>query len=268
MGNRLEGKVAWVNGGGSSAPGWGHGKASAVQFAREGASVLVADIDLAAAQETVDIIAREGGRALAVQADVASEADMQRAARAGLDAFGRLDILMQVVGISTHNSFFDETEAGWNRVFAVNLNGAYFASRAALPSMLERRWGRIITVSSIAGLRVLRKGMPFGYGVSKAALIHFTKHLAAEFADQGVRCNALSLGMMDTDVARDKLGPHAEEMCRQRDAATPTGKQGTAWDTAHVAAFLASDEANYLNGLDLVVDAGFINQAPGVRPGR
>jgi NAD(P)-dependent dehydrogenase (short-subunit alcohol dehydrogenase family) len=133
--------------------------------------------------------------------------------------------------------------------------------------MLKQGWGRIITVSSIVGMRFTGPGIAYSYGVSKAAVAHMTRLIALEYADRGVRANCIAIGMMDTPMVREGFGPEiAEQICALRDAGSPTGKQGTGWDTAHLAAFLASDEANYVNGVELPLDGGFTAAAPQIYP--
>jgi len=266
MTKRLEDRVAIVNGGGSSGPGWGNGKCTALQFAREGAKVVVVDINRAAAEETAALIANEGGKALVVQADVTSESDMKDMVAKTLSEFGKLDILAQIVGISGRYSFFDDTEEDWDRVMAVNVKSVFLSARAAVKPMIEQNWGRIITVSSIASLRSLGKNVPMSYGVSKAAVAMLTKLMALEFADKGITCNCIAIGMIDSPMLRAMLGDYADAVCAMRDKGSPTGKQGTGWDTAHLAAFLASQEANYVNGLEIPLDAGLTVRAPDIYP--
>jgi NAD(P)-dependent dehydrogenase (short-subunit alcohol dehydrogenase family) len=266
MTKRLVGKVAVVNGGGSSGPGWGNGKCTAVQFAREGASVVVVDINRAAAEETAGLITGEGGKALVVEADVTSESDMQAMVAKTLSEFGKLDILAHIVGINGRYTFFDDTEEEWDRVMNVNLKGAFLSARAAVKPMIEQKSGRIITVSSIASLRSLGVNQPMTYGISKAAVAKLTKLMAIDFADKGITCNCIAIGMIDSPMVRGMLGDYADEVCAMRDNASPTGKQGTGWDTAYLAAFLASDEANYINGLEIPLDAGITTKAPDIYP--
>ena len=266
MTKRLQGRVAIVNGAGSSGPGWGNGKCTAVQFAREGAQVVVVDINRAAAEETAALIAAEGGKALVIEADATSESDMQDMVARTLSEYGRLDILAQIVGISSRLTFFEETEADWDRVMAVNVKAAFLSARAALKPMIEQKWGRIITVSSIASLRSLGKNIPMVYGVSKAAVAMLTKLMAVEFADKGITCNCIAIGMIDSPMVRGMVGEYAAAVSALRDKGSPTGKQGTGWDTAHLAAFLASQEANYVNGLELPLDGGFTAKAPDIYP--
>lgn len=266
MTKRLEGKVAIVNGGGSSGPGWGNGKCTAVTFAREGAKVAVVDINREAAEETARLITDEGGKALVIQADVTSEAEMIAMVDKTLSEFGKLDILAQIVGISDRFSFFNETEEEWDRVMAVNVKAVFFSARAAVKPMIEQRWGRIITVSSIASLRSLGRNVPMGYGVSKAAVAMLTKLMGVEFADKGITCNCIAIGMINSPMVRGMLGDHADAVLALRDRGSPTGKQGTGWDTANLAAFLASQEANYINGLEIPLDGGLTAKAPDIYP--
>jgi len=266
MTGRLEGKVAIVNGGGSSGPGWGNGKCTAITFAREGAKVVVADINRAAAEETAKLITDEGGTALVLESDTTSEADVNRMVATTLSEFGKLDILAQIVGISGRHTFFDDTKENWDHVMTVNVTGTMLACRAALRPMAEQRWGRVITVSSIASLRSLGLNVPMSYGVSKATVGMLTKLMGVEFADRGVTCNCIAIGMINSPMVRGMLGDYADAVLAMRDRGSPTGKQGTGWDTANLAAFLASEEANYINALEIPLDAGLTMKAPDIYP--
>jgi NAD(P)-dependent dehydrogenase (short-subunit alcohol dehydrogenase family) len=266
MTKRLEGKVAIVNGGGSSGPGWGNGKCTALTFAREGARVAVVDINRAAAEETAKLISDEGGRALVIESDTTAEADVDRMVATTLSEFGKVDILAQIVGISGRNTFFDDTKENWDHVMTVNVTGTMLACRAALRPMVEQRWGRIITVSSIASLRSLGLNVPMSYGVSKAAVGMLTKLMGVEFADRGITCNCIAIGMINSPMVVGMLGDYAEAVLAMRDRGSPTGKQGTGWDTANLAAFLASEDANYVNALEIPLDAGLTMKAPDIYP--
>jgi NAD(P)-dependent dehydrogenase (short-subunit alcohol dehydrogenase family) len=149
---------------------------------------------------------------------------------------------------------------------AVNVKSVFLSARAAVRPMIEQRWGRIITVSSIAALRSLGKNVPMSYGVSKAAVAMLTQLMALEFADKGITCNCIAIGMIDSPMVRGMLGDYADAVCALRDRGSPTGKQGTGWDTAALATFLASPEANYLNGLHIPVDGGLMAKAPDIYP--
>jgi NAD(P)-dependent dehydrogenase (short-subunit alcohol dehydrogenase family) len=227
---------------------------------------VVVDINRAAAEETAAIITGEGGAAIVVEADVTSESDMEAMVARTLSEFGRLDILAHIVGISGRYPFFEDTAEEWDKVMAVNVRSVFLAARAALRPMVEQRWGRVITVSSIAGLRSLGLNQTMSYGVSKAAVAMLTKLMGVEFAGKGITCNCIAIGMIDSPMVRGMLGEYAEAVCKMRDEGSPTGKQGTGWDTAQLAAFLASEEANYINALEIPLDAGLTMKAPQLYP--
>ncbi|HUF45971.1 MAG TPA: SDR family NAD(P)-dependent oxidoreductase, partial [Aestuariivirgaceae bacterium] len=259
---RLAGKVALVMGAGSIGPGWGNGKATAVLFAREGAKVVCADIDEAAARETADIIAKEGGAALALACDVARHSDVLRTVAATVESYGRLDVLDNNVGIAEVGGVVEISEADWDRVFAVNLKGAFLAMKEAIPVMQRQGGGSIVNISSIAAIRWT--GVPYAtYYASKAGLSHLTRTTAVEYAARGIRVNAVLPGLMKTPMveksaglAKTYAGGDVEQMWRIRDAQVPMGHMGDAWDVAFAALFLASDEAKYVTGIELLVDGG------------
>jgi NAD(P)-dependent dehydrogenase (short-subunit alcohol dehydrogenase family) len=186
MADRLKDKVALVVGAGSIGPGWGNGKATAVAFAREGARVFCADINLAAAEETAGIIRHEGGQSSAHRADVGSGADVAAMVEACVSAYGRIDVLDNNVGIAEVGGVVEISEADWDRVFAVNLKSAYLAMKHVIPLMERQGGGSIINISSIASLRYT--GVPYAtYYASKAALNHLTRTTAVEYANKRIR---------------------------------------------------------------------------------
>ena len=260
--DRLKGKVAMVVGAGSIGPGWGNGKATAVTFARDGASVFCVDRNGAAAEETVGIITGEGGTAMAFTADVARASDIEAMAAACLKAYGRIDVLDNNVGIAEMGSVVDVGEAEWDRVFTINLKSAYLAMKYVIPVMVQQGGGSIINISSIASIRQL--GLSYvTYGASKAAMNQMTRTTAVEFARQHVRVNAILPGLMKTPMVAHSAGLAAsyskgdvEAMWRTRDAQVPMGHMGDAWDVANAALFLASDESRYVTGIELIVDGG------------
>ncbi len=260
MAGRLAGKVAIVTGAGSSGPGWGNGKAASVLFAREGARVCCLDINLAAAEETAGIIADEGGEAFAHTADVADSADVKAAVDAAMDRWGRIDVLHNNVGILALGGPVDLDEADWDRVSDVNLKSLFLTCKHVLPVMEAQGAGAIVNVSSIAGIRWT--GVPYVvYSATKGAALAFTRSVALEYAARGIRANAILPGLMNTPMIVEPLkdtyaGGDVGEMIRIRDAQCPTGKMGDAWDVAHAALFLASDDAKYITGAELVVDGG------------
>ena len=259
---RLKGKTAMVVGAGSIGPGWGNGKATAVTFAREGAQLFCVDRNMAAAEETVKIIASEGGKATAFAADASRASDVEAMVAACLAAYGRIDVLDNNVGIAEMGGVVDLGEAEWDRVFAVNLKSAFLAMKHVIPVMAKQGGGSVINISSIASIRHL--GLSYvSYGASKAAMNQMTRTTAVEFASQHVRVNTILPGLMKTPMVEHSAGLAAsyakgdvEAMWRARDAQVPMGHMGEAWDVANAALFLASDESKYVTGIELVVDGG------------
>ncbi|MBV9510897.1 MAG: SDR family oxidoreductase [Caulobacteraceae bacterium] len=269
MAGRLAGKVALVFGGGASAEGWGNGKASAVLMAREGARVMVADVNPAAAADTVRLIAEEGGEAENIACDVGETADIVAAVDACHARFGALHVLLNNVGTGggPGTGLFGQTEAHLDKAFAVNVRSVFTAAKRAVPIMVEQGDGRIVNVASTAGLRIMSNSFGHAYALTKAAVIHLTRTIGLEFASQGVRCNSVTPGMIDTPYAssgiRSNLGDaEAERVLQRRHAVSPTGAQGSPWDIAHAVLFLASDESRYVNAANLVVDGGFTWSTP------
>ena len=260
--DRLKGKVAMVVGAGSIGPGWGNGKATAVTFAREGAQLFCVDRNAAAAEETVKIIAGEGGKATAFTADVSKAAEVEAMVAACMKAYGRIDVLDNNVGIAEVGSVVDVPEAEWDRVFAVNLKSAYLSMKHVIPIMVKQGGGSIINISSIASIRHI--GISYvSYNASKAAMNQMTRSTAVEFAAKHVRVNAILPGLMKTPMvehsaglAQSYAGGDVQAMWRARDAQVPMGHMGEAWDVANAALFLASDESRYVTGIELVVDGG------------
>ncbi len=259
MGNRMQGKVVLVAGAGASGPGWGNGKAAAVLYAREGARVFAADLKLAAAEETCSIITSEGGMAHAHQANVASSDSVAAMADACIERFGRIDVLHNNVGIVEVGGPVETSEESWNRVIAVNQTSIFLTCKHVLPHMVAQRKGAIVNIGSVAGTRWI--GFPYlAYSAAKAAVIAMTQNIALQYAPQGIRANCVLPGLMNTPLIREPLaatyGGDVDSMIEQRNKLSPTGEMGDAWDTAYAALFLASDEARYITGTNLIVDGG------------
>lgn len=256
---RVEGKVALVTGAGSSGPGWGNGKAAAVLYAREGARVAAVDLNQAAAEETVSLIEEEGGEAVAIAADVSDEGQVRSVVDHTAGTFGGLDILHNNVGIVNVGGPVDISSSEWDRVNDVNLRSMFLVCKYALPR-LEDGGGVIVNIASVAGIRWT--GLPYiAYSTTKGAIIPFTRSIALEYAARGVRANAILPGLLNTPMIREPLKDayadgDVDEMIRIRDAQCPMGKMGDAWDVAYAALFLASDEAKYITGTELIVDGG------------
>ncbi len=260
---RLEGKVAMVVGAGQSpGQGVGNGRATAMLFAREGAAgVVCVDRTLDAAEETAAIIRGEGFAASALAADITVEAEIEAAVEAALAEHGRIDVLHNNVGVSLAGGdapLADITEKAFDTVFAINLRGMVMTCKHVIPSMRERRAGAIVNISSIA---VLEKYPYVAYKASKSGVVAFTEQLAYSYAADNIRANVILPGLMDTPMAVDtrarEWGKTREEVAAARDARVPLGrKMGSAWDVAHAALFLASDEAKFITGVALPVDGG------------
>jgi len=257
---RLAGKVAVVVGAGQT-PGEtiGNGRATAILFAREGATVVAVDRRVDSAEETVAQIAREGGSAFAFEADATREADCRALVAACVERHGRIDVLHNNVGIGGGDAGPAHVEeADWDRILSVNLKSVVFPCKAVLPVMRKQAGGAITNVSSIAA--VCATGI-VAYKTSKAGVNAYTQALAVGNARYGIRANVIMPGLMNTPMAIEGIsqarGIPREELVRQRDAQVPLrGKMGTAWDVAHAALFLASDEAGFVTGVALAVDGG------------
>jgi NAD(P)-dependent dehydrogenase (short-subunit alcohol dehydrogenase family) len=251
MAGRLEGRVAIVTGGAS-----GIGRASAELFAREGARVVVSDVQEDLGNEIVERIRAGGGDAVFVRADVSSEADVRAMVNAAVGRYGRLDVLFNNAGI--------EGEMGvptaelsleiWNRIVAINLTGVFLGCRYAIPEMLRGGGGAIINNASVAGL-VGFAGIP-AYAASKGGVVQLTRTTALEYAQQNIRVNCLCPGVIDTPMVR-RAAPNEEAIGGFREF-EPVGRLGRPEEVAALALFLASDEASFITGAIIPVDGGFV----------
>ena len=247
---RLEGKVAIVTGAGSSGPGVGNGKAASVLFAREGAKVLLVDIDADHAQETLELITAEGGEASVFQADVTNADHCRSMVESAVERYGRLDILDNNVGVILREKFADIDPEDWDRVMAINLKSMMLASQSAIPRMIDSGGGSIINITSVAGIRAWSDA---AYAASKAGIIGLTQTVAAEYGRYGIRANAIAPGAVYTPMVAWQLSDEAREIRRE---STLLGTEGTAWDVAWAAVYLASEEARWVTGVLLPVDGG------------
>lgn len=257
---RLAGMVALVIGGGQT-PGEtiGNGRAISILFARHGARVVVVDRKLDRAEATVAEISGEGHDALAIEGDVTKSADCESMMSATVDAFGSLDILVNNVGVGGNDSGpVNLEEEVWDRIHEVNLKGMYLSCKHALPVMRAQGSGAIVNVSSVAA--TCSTGM-LAYKTSKAGVNALTHAVAMGNAKHGIRVNGIMPGLMDTPMAVDAAaaagGVDRSEIAARRDAQVPLGaQQGTAWDVAHAALFLTSEEAKFITAVTLPVDGG------------
>ena len=259
---RLEGKIAIVIGAGQSpGEGMGNGRATVLRFAQEGAKIMAVDCELRSAEETASMVKQDGGECIAFEADVTKEPTLAAAVAAAEKRWGRIDILHYNVGVSIAGgdaSLLDFTEEAFDRISAINLRGAIMACKHVFPIMRRQRAGVITMISSLAAL----ENYPFvAYKATKAAMIAFAKQVAIQNAEFGIRANVILPGLIDTPMAVDTRarvsGKSRIQVAAERDARVPLRrKMGTARDVANAALFLASDEANFITGVELLVDGG------------
>ena len=259
---RLEGKVAIIIGAGQSpGEGLGNGRATAIRFAQEGAKVLAVDRDIDSAQETAELVKKEGAECLTFEADVTNESSVADAIGCAQKKWARVDVLHNNVGVSIAGGdqpLLELTEETFDRINAVNLRGAIMACKHVIPVMRAQRSGVIINISSIASWVEYPLVV---YKTTKAAMIAFTQQLALQNAAYGIRANVILPGLMNTPMAIEPRvktsGKARDTVIAERDANVPLrGKMGTAWDVANAALFLASDEAQFVTGVALPVDGG------------
>lgn len=258
---KLASKVVFMAGAGSSAPGWSIGKATCVTLARQGASIVAVDKDIEAARESADEIRKVGGTALAIQADVADQESIEQAVASAVNEFGGIDIYIANAGIGKIGGIAETSVEDMDRIHQVNVQSLLIASKLIIPSMLQRGGGAIVTISSVAGIRYI--GYPhLAYSVSKAALIQFTRMIAQEYAGQGIRANTVVPGLIDTPRVQTNVSKafsndgNPDEVRNKRNQQVPMQRMGTAWEVANAVAFLASEEASYITGTELIVDGG------------
>lgn len=260
MAGRLAEKVAIVVGAGQTpGDGLGNGRAAALLFAREGAAVLAVDRSLESAEETCARIAAEGGRAVACAADVTRDEDCRAMAARCAEAFGRIDVLHNNVGVGSLGGPVELAEAEWDRVLDTNLKAMFLTCKHVLPQMVRQGGGAIVNVSSLAAERFPPFPM-LAYAASKAGVHALTRTIAVQYAAQGIRANAVMPGLIDTPMAMEgistALGIDKETLRRARESAVPMQRMGEAWDVAYAALYLASEESKYVTGIVLPVDGG------------
>lgn len=266
MGNRLDGKVAIVTGAGSEGSGIGNGRAAAIVYAREGAKVVLVDRNLAAAEVTREMIEAEGGDCCCVEADVSLAEDCRRMARLCVDTYGRIDVLHNNVAIpGDPGGPVEVDEASWDRVMAVNLKSIFLTCKYALPQMELQGSGAVVNISSVGAIRARLHRPNVAYSASKAAIEALSRDVAIQYASRGIRSNTILIGGVYTPrIVAERPGVDVDDLVRKRAAKTPSGELGDAYDVAHAALFLASDEAKHITGATLAVDGGksaFMNVA-------
>ncbi len=254
----LQGQVAIVTGAGR-----GIGRATALELAKLGADIVIAELDQTGADTTAKLVKDVGRRAAVIPTDVTKRADLAQMAERTKSQFGRIDILVNNAGIYRAATSLDVTEEHWDAIMNINAKAVFFATQAVLPAMIAARRGSIVSLASMAGKIGSRTNLP--YNASKAAVVSMTKSLALAHAADGIRVNCVCPGFVETDmwqmVARDQsklLGLTPEEFTRQREKSVPLGRMEKPQDVANVIAFLCTERAGYMTGQALSVDGGLV----------
>ncbi len=249
---RLAKKVAIITGAAT-----GIGRAAALLFAREGARVVVADVDDEGGRETVALIEEAGGEALYVRVDVTRPADVERMVRTAVETYGRLDVLFNNAAVNLAATVTETSEEAWDRIMAVNVKGVFLGCKYAIPAMAAGGGGVIVNTASAAAIVGL-KGLA-AYTASKGAVLQLTRNVALDYADQKIRANALCPGVTATAMTLSVIekSPNPEAMRQRMDAGRPLGRMADPEEIARAALFLASEESSFMTGVPLIVDGGF-----------
>jgi len=258
MPGRLQGKVAIITGAGCVGPGWGNGRAEAVLFAQEGAKVFAVDRDADAMRETLE--RADAGEIVSHTCDMTRDADVAAMVEACRARFGRIDILVNNVGGSAAGGPVELSEERWHAQVDHNLTSVFLACKHVLPVMEAQRSGAIVNTASTSGLRWTGSAQ-VGYAAAKAGVIQFSRVTAVQYAAKGIRVNTVVPGqlhtpMLEARLAHQRAGGDVAALVRQRVARIPLGFMGDGRDTAYAALFLASDEARFITGTEIVVDGG------------
>lgn len=264
---RMQDRSVAIFGGGSRGARLNNGLAAASVYAREGASVTIVDLDPAAVDDAKAwILGRHpDARLHGVVADVTDSDSVASAVDAAAAFGGGVDVLHNNVGIARMGGPIEMTLEEWEAVHRVNLTSVFLTCKHTLPRMLERGRGAIVNVASVGGMRYIGYNYP-SYSATKGGMVQFTQNLALEYASRGIRANCVSPGYIETPMIFDQISgsyDSPEQMVAERDALSPTGRMGEPFDVAHAALFLASDEAKYVNGVNLPVDGGLTQGVTG-----
>jgi len=245
---RLDGKVAIISGGAR-----GQGATEARMFAREGAKVVIGDLLDEEGKQVEAQINESGGDATYVHLDVTQEDDWRSAVETAVSRYGKLDILVNNAGILIRKGLEETTVEDWDRIMGVNAKGVFLGTKHAIPAMRRAGGGSIINISSTAGLVGSPNGSP-SYTATKGAVRLLTKSTAIQYAKEGIRCNSVHPGPIDTDMIRDTMSDPAR--LEQRMQRLPMGRVGTSEDIGYGVLYLASDESSFVTGSELVIDGG------------
>lgn len=260
MGGRLQDRVAIITGAGCVGPGWGNGRAAAVRFAEEGAKIFAVDLKADTLEETLERTRASGGEVESHLCDVTDSDAVKAMVEACIARFGRADILVNNVGGSAKGGPADMDEETWRRQIDFNLTSVYLTCRHVLPHMVSQGRGAIVNTSSTSGLRWTGAAQS-AYAATKAGVIQFSRVVAVEYASRGIRVNTVVPGqlhtpMVEVRLAGQRAGGDVDKLLQDRLARIPLGFMGDGRDTANAALFLASDEARFITGTEIVVDGG------------
>jgi NAD(P)-dependent dehydrogenase (short-subunit alcohol dehydrogenase family) len=260
MKRRLEGKVAIITGAGSVGSGWGNGRATAVRFAEEGANVFAVDRDAERLRETVERVKKAGGAIATHLCDVTHADEVAAMVDACVKAYGRIDVLVNNVGGSAAGGPVEMSEEVWDAQVDFNLKSVFLACKHVIPIMEKQGGGAIVNIASTSGLRFTGNAQ-VGYAATKAGVIQFSRVVAVQYAARGIRVNTVVPGqlhtpMVEARLARQRAGGDVQELLKQRSKRIPLAIEGDGRDTANAALFLASDEARFITGTEIVVDGG------------
>ena len=260
MSGRLQNRIAIVTGAGSVGPGWGNGRATCVRFAEEGAKIFAIDRDPDKTAETVERVTAVGGEIVTYQCDVTSNESVAAMVKACVDRFGRIDVLVNNVGGSAHGGPVDMPEEVWDAQVDYNLKSVFLTCKHVLPIMERQKSGAIVNVASTSGIR-FTGAFQVGYAATKAGVIQLSRVVAVQYAAKGIRVNSVVPGqlhtpMVEARLARQRAGGDVKALLEQRQKRIPIGFMGDGRDTANAALFLASDEARFITGTEIVVDGG------------
>jgi NAD(P)-dependent dehydrogenase (short-subunit alcohol dehydrogenase family) len=260
MSGRLAGKVAIVTGAGCVGPGWGNGRATCVRFAEEGARIFAVDRNLDSVTETVERVKKAGGEIVVHACDVTASDSVEGMVAACMKHYGRIDILVNNVGGSAAGGPVEMAKEVWDSQIATNLNSVFLTLKHVLPIMEQQKSGAVVNLASTSGIRYTGAAQ-VGYAATKAGVIQLSRVVAVQYAARGIRVNTVIPGqlhtpMVEVRLAKQRAGGDVEALLKSRIARIPQGFMGDGRDTANAALYLASDEARFVTGTEIIVDGG------------
>ncbi len=260
MTGRLQDRITIVTGAGCVGPGWGNGRATAVRFAEEGAKIFAVDRDLDSVKETVERVKAAGSEIVTHQCDVTGANSVEVMVKTCLDRFGRIDVLVNNVGGSAAGGPVEMSEEVWDAQIDSNLKSVFLTLKHVLPVMEKQKAGAVVNIASTSGLRWTGAAQ-VGYAATKAGVIQLSRVVAVQYADKGIRVNTVVPGQLHTPMVEARLagqraGGDVDALLKSRLKRIPIGFMGDGRDTANAVLFLASDEARFITGTEIIVDGG------------